>query len=203
MTSILTGDIIDSRKKATKTWLPVLRKELDQYGKTPNQWEIYRGDSFQLEVKKPTEALLVAVKLKVLMKSISGLDVRIAIGIGAKSYNAKSITASNGSAFVHSGKLFETLKDQKLSLQVSTGNPQFDEEMNLYLKLATIIMDSWTVNAAKTILKVLEYPDKSQEALGKLLKINQNAVSSRLKRAHFQEILELNKMYRTKVDTLK
>lgn len=182
--------------------MPVLKKELTKHGKTPNQWEIYRGDSFQLEVKKPVDALLVAVQLKVLIKSIQGLDVRIAIGIGEKSYNAKNITESNGSAFVNSGNLLETLKEQKVKLQVSSGNQQFDEEMNLYLKLATIIMDSWTVNAAKTIQKVLEYPDKSQEALGKLLKINQNAVSSRLKRAHFQEILELNKMYRAKVATL-
>lgn len=202
MTSILTGDIIHSRKKATKTWLPVLKKKLAKHGKPPHQWEIYRGDSFQLEVKKTEEALLVAVQLKVLIKSIQGLDVRIAIGIGEKSYNAKNITESNGSAFVYSGKLLETLKEQKVNLQISTGNKQFDEEMNLYLKLATIIMDSWTVNAAKTIQKVLEYPDKSQEAIGKLLKINQNAVSSRLKRAHFQEILELNKMYRAKVATL-
>lgn len=203
MVAVLTGDVINSRKKNTKTWLPVLRKELANYGKTPTQWEIFRGDSFQLEVKKPVDALLVAIQLKALIKSIQGLDVRIAIGIGEKSYTAKNITESNGSAFVNSGKLFETLKEQNLSLQISTGEKPFDDEMNLYFKLAIIIMDSWTVNAAITIKKVFEYPDKSQEAIGKLLKINQNAVSSRLKRAHFQEILELNKMYRSKVATLK
>ncbi len=203
MIGVLTGDIIHSRKKSTQTWLGVLKKQLTKYGGTPKQWEIYRGDSFQLEVKKPTDALLVALRIKVALKSIQGLDVRIAIGLGEKSYSAKSVTESNGSAFVHSGKLVEELKENNLSLQVSSDHEQFDEEMNLYLKLAMVFMDSWTVNAAKTIQKVLDHPDKSQEAIGKLLKINQNAVSTRLKRAHFQEVLELNKMYIKKTASLK
>ncbi|MND04250.1 hypothetical protein D3C83_244380 [compost metagenome] len=49
----------------------------------------------------------------------------------------------------------------------------------------------------------LEHPDKSQEALGKLWKIKQNAVSTRLKRACYYEIKDVIEMYRSKVTELK
>lgn len=203
MTSIITGDIINSRKSASKAWLKVLKTELTRRGDTPRQWEIFRGDSFQIEIKKPAEALMVAIKIKAALKTIRGVDVRMSIGLGEKSYNAKSITESNGSAFVHSGELVEQLKKDKRNLAVRSSNAKFDYEMNLYLKLASITMDAWTTNAADTMQKALEYPGKSQEALGKLLKIKQNAVSTRLKRACYYEIVELIEMYENKVGELK
>ena len=48
--AIITGDIIDSRKVKPETWLPALKMALSTYGKEPKHWEIYRGDSFQLEI---------------------------------------------------------------------------------------------------------------------------------------------------------
>ncbi len=203
MISIITGDIINSRRSASRVWLKVLKSQLAKLGETPRHWEIFRGDSFQIEIKKPAQALLVAIKIKAALKTLQGVDVRMAIGLGDKSYNAKSITESNGSAFVHSGELVEQLKKDKLNLAIRSGNAKFDYEMNLYLRLALITMDAWTTNAADTMQKALEHPGKSQEALGKLLKVKQNAVSTRLKRACYYEITELIEMYQNKITELK
>ena len=198
MLSIITGDIINSKRTVPGSWLKTLKKELRQWGPTPKQWEIYRGDSFQLEVKDPADALGVAVGIKAAIKSQKGTDVRLAIGIGNKTYNAKTISESNGSAFVNSGDLLEELKRIKLNMAVRSDKVVFDLEMNLYIKLALIAMNTWTRNSAMTVHAALRYPDKSQKALGKLLGIKQNAVSTRLKRACYDEIIEVIKMYRKK-----
>jgi hypothetical protein len=203
MISVITGDIIKSRRIPSTTWLGVLKKELNKIGDTPKQWEIYRGDSFQVEVKDAAEVLMVAIQLKAAVKSIKGVDVRIAIGIGDKTHNAKRITESNGSAFVHSGELIEELKSLKVNMAIKSKNERFDAEINLYLKLALLMMNSWTTNAAETIYAAMENPDKSQKALGRSLKIKQNAVSTRLKRACYYEIMEIIEMYRNKVAELK
>jgi hypothetical protein len=202
MISVITGDIIDSKAQVPAAWLRAIKKELGKWGETPKQWEIYRGDSFQVEIKDPSEALGAAIQIKAAVKSLD-VDVRMAIGIGDKTYNARNITQSNGSAFVNSGMLTEELKKLRLNLSVRSSNPKFDRETNLYLKFASIIMDRWSRNAAEMIHAALQHPDKSQEALGKLLGIRQNAVSTRLKRACYYEIMELIEMYRIKVAELK
>lgn len=203
MTSVITGDIINSQKEKPAIWLKPLKHALSKWGDTPKQWEIYRGDSFQLEVKNPANALRIAIQIKSSVKAVKNMDVRMAIGIGEKKYNAKKVSESNGSAFVSSGEMLEQLKILDLNLAVKSPNPVFDKEINLYLKLALLVMDRWTSTAAETINVALNHPDKSQAALGKLLKIRQNTVSTRLKRARFEEIVEVIKMYEEKTAQLK
>lgn len=203
MICVITGDIINSKKNSPKIWLTPLKKELDKIGKSPKFWEIYRGDSFQLLINKPGDALLVVMKIKATLKSIWGINVRMAIGMGNRTYNAAKITESNGSAFVHSGEKFELLRQEKQNLTIKSDWPQFDKEMNLYLKLALIAMDNWTVNAAEIVRIAMENPDKSQEELGHIIGIKQSAISNRLKRAYYEEIIDVNEMYQIKIKTLK
>ena len=74
MTSILTGDIINSRNIDSNEWMPLLKSTLNTIGQTSKIWEIYRGDSFQIEIETIEEALLFAFKLKAIIKSIKNLD---------------------------------------------------------------------------------------------------------------------------------
>ncbi|MFT6866923.1 MAG: hypothetical protein ACJA08_001761 [Cyclobacteriaceae bacterium] len=62
MVAILTGDIINSRKSDVIDWIGKLKKVLNQYGNTPKNWEIFRGDSFQLLVP-PNRALIAAIHI--------------------------------------------------------------------------------------------------------------------------------------------
>ena len=203
MIAVITGDVINSRSTRSAAWLKVLKQELEELGNTPRKWEIYRGDSFQAEVKDPQAALLKAVKIKAALKSLNGIDVRIAIGIGDKTHSTKSITESNGSAFVNSGSLAEELKKRRLNLAVRSNMRGFDNEINLYLKLALLVMDRWTTNAAASVKMAMQFPDKSQAALGRMFGIRQNAVSTRLKRARYYEIMEVLDMYRNKLAVLQ
>jgi hypothetical protein len=203
MIAVITGDIINSKKLNPKKWLKPLKAELDRIGPSPKSWEIYRGDSFQLMITNAEDVLAAAIKIKATLKSISNMDVRMAIGIGTKTHSAQKVTESNGTAFVHSGEKFEMLKKEKQNLAIKSDWPEFDKEMNLYLKLGLIAMDNWTLNAAEIVKTTMENPDKLQEELGKIVGIKQNAISNRLKRAYYDEIMEVNEMYKSKLKTLK
>lgn len=201
MTSVITGDIIGSRQQKSKDWVEDLKRILSPCGETPSQWEVYRGDEFQVEIKDPQEALLAAILIKAHLRAVK-LDARMSIGFGDKTYNAEKISESNGGAFIHSGELFETLKKQKVTLAMRTGNTDIDEKMNLMIQLALTFMDNWLVQSAEFVAIAIENPTLSQEELGQKLGINQAAVSRRQKRAQFDLVMNLDCYFRTQIKQL-
>ncbi|TDE43831.1 hypothetical protein E0I26_09405 [Flavobacterium rhamnosiphilum] len=201
MTSIITGDIVNSRKLPSKIWIDGLKELLNTKGKNPSEWEIYRGDEFQMEIINPEEALLTAFQIKAYLKTLK-LDARMSIGFGDKTYTAATISESNGTAFVRSGELFETLKKQKTTLAINSGNSDLDTEMNLMLRLGLTFMDNWLVQSAEFVLASIENKSLSQEEMGVRLGINQAAVSRRRKRAQFDLVLELDNHFRKKIKNL-
>ena len=203
ITSVITGDIIKSRgQKQSDRWLNTLKSCLSTLGTDGIDWEIYRGDSFQIEIKDLSTSFEACIYIKACLKTIKDLDVRLAIGIGNKSYNANTVSESNGEAFVFSGETLEGLKKEHQNLRIKTTDATFDEEFNLYFKLALIPMDNWTANSAEIVKLTLEQPKALQKNLANQLNINQDAVSKRQKRAHLDEILELNAMYQRKINQL-
>jgi hypothetical protein len=202
MISVITGDIINSRKSDPRLYLKLLKEELNEFGKSPGYWEIYGGDSFQLQIDDPLNAVIVAIRIKAAIKLLKPLDVRIAIGIGDISYRSSKITECNGTAFINSGEKFKRLKKEKQKLAIKSEWQDLDEILNLCLKLGMIAMDRWSVVSAETVALALSEPQASQEDLGKMLKIKQNAVSNRLARAHFDEIMEINELFRNKLHSL-
>jgi hypothetical protein len=201
MTSVITGDIIGSRQQKSKHWVEDLKKILAPFGETPSQWEVYRGDEFQIEVKNPEDALLTAILVKAHLRAIKS-DARMSIGFGDKTHNAEKISESNGGAFIHSGELFETLKKQKVTLAIRTGNVDIDEKLNLMIQLALTFMDNWLVQSAEFVAAAIENPTLSQEELGQKLRINQAAVSRRQKRAQFDLVMNLDRYFRTQIKQL-
>jgi len=209
MIAVLKGDIIASRKlKDQDKWLIPLQSLLSQWGKTPKEWEVVWGDFFQVEISNPEEALQKALMIKALVRNIepedrkkksSTIDVRIAIGIGEKTFSGKRISESNGPAFVYAGEQFSTLRKEKNTLAVKTPWQEFDQEINLYLKLAGTFMNRWSIPAAELMGIVLQNPDITQEEIGKILGIKQSGVSGRWNRANADEVLAISQVYRNKI----
>ncbi len=192
MIAVIKGDIVSSRKvENSEKWLLPLKGLFNEWGKSPGQWEVVWGDSFQLEVDRPEEALRKALRVKALIKKIvsdetnkSLIDVRMAIGIGGKSYTGERITESNGEAFINSPW------------------PDFDGEMNLFIRLASVFMDKWSVASAELVEVALKHPNYTQNEIGSRLGIKQNSVSGRWKRANIDEVLSMEQMYRRKLERL-
>lgn len=202
MTGVITGDIINSRGlENPNSWMIGLKEFFETIGPGPETWDIYRGDSFQVEIKQPELLFITALQLKATIKSVKGIDVRMAIGIGEKQFAADRITESNGEAFQFSGELYEKLKNEKLNLAIRSPWPDWDAEMNLYFKLALIAMDQWKSKTAQLVKVTLTYPEKGQQEIADLLGIQQAAVSQGLKRAHLNELIECDIIFRKKLKT--
>lgn len=199
MVAILTGDIKNSSEHRATEWLPHLKEALSKFGKEPKTWEIYRGDSFQLETT-PEKALEAAIYIKACIKQLRQMDVRIAIGVGQKTYDVEKITQSNGPAFVNSGKCFENLKKQTLALK--TNNKKLDETLNLLIQLATLTMDNWTPAISKTVKTAMENPEMNQKELASILKKSQGNISEELNKAGFEEVQKMIHFYKTQLSQL-
>jgi hypothetical protein len=211
MIAVITGDIVNSRAlKNPMGWLQPFKALLNEWGSTPAKWEIYRGDSFQAEITNPPEALTAAMRIKAVIKTVqpeeedkrtSPLDVRMAIGIGGKEYTAERISESNGTAFVFSGEQFEKIKKEKITLAIRTPWAEFDQEMNLYIRLALIAMDNWSISSGELMNTLLKHPELTQLQIADILNIEQNSASGRYKRAHVDEIMAMETTFREKLKT--
>lgn len=211
MIAVITGDVVNStqhtksiheRSSAYVTshsvqnhksieWLGQLKAALSTLGSTPNDWQIYRGDSFQLRINAPESAIAVAIWLKAMIRSlgIKGLDLRMAIGIGAADYEAEQVIESNGPAFINSGTLFDQLK--KNTLAIKTPWQELDEQLNIFLQLALLSIDRWTANSAKIVAASMQMPDATQSQVAEKLGIPQSRVSEGLDRAGYEPIMQM------------
>ncbi|WP_395375037.1 hypothetical protein [Marinicella sp. W31] len=195
MLAIITGDVIQSRSlPASIPWILQLKQILSEITASETDWEVFRGDSFQMAVTAPQEALHKALIIKAGMMRMAGVNVRMAIGIGRQDYQGMSIKESNGSAFVRSGNMFNQLK--KKTLAIETPWPKIDAEVNLYLELAALTMDNWSQSSATAVYLALKEPEIKQQDMAIRLEITQGNVSSRLKRAALETLQKVELRYR-------
>ncbi len=188
MIAILTGDIINSRKVNPEDWLPQLKSFLIEITNNETEWEIYRGDSFQVQTTVE-KALEIALSIKALIKINSKIDVRIAIGIGEVSFRGTKIIESNGSAFVNSGEAFEKLKNNTLTIKTPFND--INEQFNPILKLLCFTADGWKPVTSETIFFSLINKDLLQKEIAEKLKKDRTTVNRALKRGGYEEIIEI------------
>lgn len=197
MIAVITGDIINSRVLSIE-WIDLLKDALGHLSNEQVKWEIFRGDSFQVELAVE-DALLYAIYIKASMRTLKNADVRMGIGIGEKKNDAERIGEANGEAFINSGLAFDTLKVNKVNLSVKSPWNKFDEEMNLLIRLALIAMDSWRPTTSEIVKYAIENENIPQQALAALSGRSQSSISEALKRAHFTEILEVVDRFNSQV----
>lgn len=197
MIAVITGDIVNSRA-LPEEWIATLKLALEHLLGKKSKWEIFRGDSFQVELS-PEDALLNAIYIKACIKTLKKADVRIGIGIGKKSIDSAKVTEANGEAFISSGIAFDTLKLNKTNMAIKTPWPAFDDAFNFSIRLALIAMDSWGQIGAEIVKYALENQDTKQDKIAKISGRSQSSVSEALKRAHYTEIMELENRYRKQV----
>lgn len=199
MFAVLTGDIVNSRATTGSPWLKGLKQALSQYGASPQDWELFRGDSYQLIVPAQ-KALEAALYIKACIKQQAPYDVRQGIGIGDRDFHAPRITESNGTAFVHSGEAFEGLG--KNFLVIRTSDPQLNQALEVMTELAGLTIDSWTPTTSEVIRLKLERPDANQTELARVLKKSQSSISDSLSRGGFSQVMKFNTYYKKALETL-
>lgn len=195
MIAVITGDIQHSRRIKDVDWLKQLKSILKKYAPV-NRWEVFRGDSFQLEAT-PEQVLLVCFQIKLELILLK-MDARMAIGVGEQSYKTKKVSESNGSAYVHSGECFEALQKRKLAIQ--TDDPEIDVYWNMVLDLAMLSAERWTSNTAELILLALSNPGLNQKEIATMTdRKSQSNISAALKRSGYHEIANMIELFSKKI----
>ena len=193
--SVVTGDIANSTSIAADKRAELIERVsalIKLWVPKPEYAEIFRGDSFQLLFDDVAGALKRSIQIRCWLKSYQdgtgkdSLDARLSIGVGEVAYFGKSVLDSDGEAFHLSGRAFDEMKATQNYFQVSTNDPELNEQLNIVLNLANIIISQWTKNQAEVIFLLLE--GKTQQEMADELKIAQSAVNNRIKLSRWKEI---------------
>ncbi len=198
MVAVITGDIVNSQQFSTEHWLPDLKALFARWGNSPFDWEIYRGDEFQLRCKA-VDAFRRALSIKSLLKKTEALDVRLSIGLGQEEYVSMHVAESSGSAYVLSGRQLDEIKVRTCNLAFASDDENLSADFNVLFKWASLEFDNWTPASAEIIHELLNRPEATQESLAKLFGISQSSVSQRMRRANYDLIMETDRYYRRKI----
>lgn len=196
MIAVLTGDVVNSRKLKPEEWLIHLKNGLQLFGKEPLDWEIYRGDSFQIKTTVE-KALLFALILKAWMKQLKEIDVRISIGVGKESFKGTKLTEANGTAFELSGLGFDRLNKQHLS--ITTDNLFLNDTFKVMCDLSLLTIDKWSNKTAQIVFTKLQNPTMNQTDIAVLLGKKQGNISESLKRAGYDEMIQFITYYQREI----
>ena len=204
MVATITGDIVYSQTvNDPSIWIGPLKKWFKTLGETPKDWQIYRGDSFQLEVSIQ-DSLRIAVVTKSIIKklNVKKLDVRLAIGIGEQTYRENYISEASGDAFLYSGQLLDELKDENVHLGIRTPWEDVNKEFNMMFKLALVIMNSWTSKTAEVAELLFSEKSITQVEMAEKLGVAQSTINERIKRGAVHEIIEMETYYRERIQKI-
>ena len=175
MKAVITGDIINSSAIPIEQ-RPRLLRELDHIATdlkalSPLEYEVFRGDSFQMVVGKAEAALQIAILIRAgLRKSTprdtdGTWDARVAIGVGGIEFASRHITASDGEAFQYSGRAFDELG--KSCLAVRTRWKSVNEELKVSTLFADDIISNWTPTQSLVIYQSIAF-QKTQKEIAEL-----------------------------------
>jgi hypothetical protein len=154
--------------------------------------DIFRGDSWQLVLKQPSQCLRIALLFRTILQSTAGIDTRIAIGIGPVDFLPQdNISTGTGTAFTLSGKGLQRIQD---TVRMSIDLPQGPEEghegaLNTVLNLIDLQAQRWTRKQAQAVSGALL--DKTQQQIADCWTpepVSQQAISQHLDSAGWTQI---------------
>lgn len=195
--AVLTGDIVNSTKlkpAIEKKLLKVLQVILGAY-----QFEFYRGDSFQVFIKNPVEALRVALLCRTAAISISKnneenvADVRISMGIGNAKMPVITLGTAKGEAFVLSGRAFDELSANDTRLYIATTNGLANTALQIIADYLNAIFKTMTSKQAEVIFELLK--EYNQQEVAIFLKKSKSTIHQHVVSGRWNEIEKLLQQY--------
>lgn len=207
--AVITGDIINSTKYDLETRdnlrnilsITISNRLTSYFSKNviPQHINVFRGDSWQVIITKPSLSLRISLLIRCLLKislMSNSINTRMAIGIGAVESPLKDINNGDGEAYILSGKGLDKLTSSESSLSISISKSfDFTQNLNGLLKnnfqLIDLISSNWTFKQCKAMEGMLLNKTTQEIAndwFGK--KINRSAVSRHLYKAGWNTISE-------------
>lgn len=191
--SVITADIVKSSKLSIATHeklIQVIKKCASEIQKvfpktlqyTP---EYFRGDSWQIVLKKPELALAIIIYYRAFIRAnmkFSSMDARMAISLGSIDFVKKYFGV--GEAYKISGEAIDIKGKRRFKFIYNKEG--ISELLDLLVENSDFISSRWTVKQCQVIL--LSMKGYNQLQIAKRLKVSQQAVSQQLDAAGWSVI---------------
>ncbi len=209
--AVVTGDIVGSTRLSPATFKRVLAV-IDRGGADLQKQfarsvhlpiSVFRGDSWQLLVVDPGDALRVALYFRACLRAESdsgGIDTRFSIGVGPiDTLPERSVAEGRGEAFVLSGQLMDKKISSRMRFALARTTPDDwweERSIAVILSIMDTVATRWTSAQARAVCSALI--GWTQERIAKGWSdgpITQQAVAQHLARAGWDGISEAIEYY--------
>jgi hypothetical protein len=197
--AVLTGDIVNSTKLTAAKEAKLSSTLIDLFVDYYSKFEFYRGDSFQAYVKKPQNALRLALlsrsaAIRLFKEDKLVLsDIRISIGIGEVTTPVRSLKTAKGEAFILSGRKLDEIMKNHQRLAITTPNPLANEGLQVIADYLNAIFDVMTGKQAEVIFELLK--GEMQKVVAKKFKKTKSTIHQRITAGRWPEIEKLLQQY--------
>jgi len=196
LSAVITADIVNSTR-LSKTEYKKLVKSLEEILE-PYQHEFFRGDSFQVFVKSPNEALRVVLQARTVAMKLSETspsDIRASIGIGQVKLPVKSFQTASGDVFILSGRSFDKMiKDERLIIVSDEKNKAVNLGLKLISQFIDYLFQRLTFKQAAVVYELLM--DRTQIDTAKRLKKSQATIHKHIQAAGWPQTEKLLSDYK-------
>jgi len=204
LAAVLTADIVNSTKL-----LPgqeqMLFQRLKQDVLKGYPFEVYRGDSFQVFIDKPKEALSVALACRGLAIQYNetpemDFDIRVSIGVGDVILPVDDLGTARGEAFLLSGRLFDPLKLNGRRLVIGCGDPKADIAFEVMSDYVDSILRKMSAKQAEVIVELVN--GSRQQQLAATLNKSKSTISQLAADGRWPELERLLHQYSALIEQL-
>lgn len=166
LAAVITGDIVGSQRvelQKYERFLKQLNEVLtDLAAMYRLQFDIFRGDEFQLVLHQPEHALRVAAFIRLALLA-EQMDVRQSIAIGTIDRLRNNVKSSTGDAFVRSGHQLDNMKSELL--RFSSSQPELERHLSVTIMLFDAHLSSLTKTEALVLYYYLLHPNEPHKSL--------------------------------------
>lgn len=191
--AVITGDIVKSQTNSPDEYRHLIwtlefgLKQINE--RIPLEYELFRGDSFQIKLNDYSRALEIALLLRLFLKSKhskSIWDARVGIGIGESSVDTYQIKTSTGAAYRLSGLAFDDLRTERLRLLSSSSD--LNETINLLSRFTDLVITQLTQTQARYLSYYLWYSPIIHKELAEKLNASRVNTTQILNSANYKLI---------------
>ena len=203
--AVITADIVNSTKIAKADYKKLMKNLTGILQE--HQHEFFRGDSFQVLIKSPNEALQVLLQartaaMKLTESSMPIADIRASIGLGNVKLPVKSFQTASGDVFILSGRSFDKMeKDERLIIICEEKNKAVNSGLKVLSQFIDYLFQRLTFKQAAVVYELLM--NRTQIDTAKRLKKSQATVHKHTQAAGWPEIEKLLMEYKTLVTLIE
>lgn len=193
MIGVITGDIVNSRQIPVEEYdsmLYRLHQTLESFSERYEMhFDVFRGDEFQLLLKRPEKVIYLATIIRLSLKSGStNIDVRQSLSVGDSNELRDDVKSSTGEAFVLSGQNLNKMKSELLIFDST--NELLKHHLGSTIELLDAHLSSLTKTEAYVLMSYLGDPEVSHAELAKEIGKSRPNTTKMLNSAHYNSVLK-------------